>query len=84
VVDPFNPKEGNISKLQKILSEQYKLEVSGNEEEFFSPSSTDCNFKIEDTPEELLNKIICFNSNDFFNKVLRKRTSLFGMKKDFN
>lgn len=39
-------------------------------------------FQIEDTPSELLNKIIQFDSKTFFKKVLRKRTNFFGISKD--
>jgi hypothetical protein len=31
-IDLYQGKEGNFDKLQRILSEQYKLEVTGNEE----------------------------------------------------
>jgi hypothetical protein len=31
----------------------------------------------------LLNQITCFAANDFFKKVLRKRTTFLGMQKDF-
>ena len=51
-------KFGKLEKLQRILAEQYKLEISGSEEEFFSPNSQDCTFHISDTPAEYQNKII--------------------------
>ncbi len=67
----------------KILAEQYKLEITGSEEEFFSPSSQDCKFHINDTPSEFQNKIIHFAAEEFFKRVLRKRTTFLGMSKDF-
>lgn len=82
-IEMYNPKGNNIDKLQKILSEQYKLEINCTEEEFFSPNSVDCTFQIEDTPSDLLNEIACFPANDFFKRVLRKRTTFLGMQKDF-
>lgn len=39
-------------------------------------------FQIEDTPSDLLHKIIQFDSKTFFKKVLRKRTNFFGISKD--
>lgn len=69
--------------MQKILAEQYKLEINGNQEEFFSPNSDDCTFQLEDTPEEYQNKIIHFKADDFFKGVLRKRTNFFGIGKDY-
>lgn len=72
-----------FDKLQRILSEQYKLEVTGNDEEFFSPNSQDCNFRIEDTPPDLLNRIVHFDADDFFKRVLRKRTTFIGLAKDY-
>ena len=37
---------------------------------------------IQDVSQELLNKILGFNSKDFFKNVLRKRTNFIGMSKD--
>lgn len=79
----FDQKASNLDKLLRILAEKYKLEVTGNEEEFFSPNSADCNFQIEDTPSDLLNRIVCFDADGFFKRVLRKRTTFIGMSKDF-
>ena len=66
------------------MAEKYKLEISGSEEEFFSPNSDDCTFKIEDTPHEYRNSIIHFEADKFFDKVLRKREKFFFGKKDYS
>ena len=79
----FDENGGDIDKLLRILAEKYKLEVTGNEEEFFSPNSADCNFQMEDTPSDLLNRVICFDPDTFFKRVLRKRTTFIGMSKDY-
>lgn len=67
-----------------ILAEKFRFEFDESEEDFFSPQSDDSSFKMEDTPNDLMNKIISFNSKDFYKSHLRKRTNFIGMSKDEN
>jgi hypothetical protein len=78
--NPENQKRLTI--LRNILGEKYKS--AANQSEVCSPHSEDSAFKIESTPPQIMNKIVNFAIDDFFTKTLRKRTGVFGMKKDYS
>lgn len=83
-VRPFNPKEAPqlLEKLRLILNEKYEEKHEGVSEDYFSPTSDDANFEIDQTDPDVMNEIINFPYKQFFKKVLRRRTNFIGMEKD--
>lgn len=81
---PFNPKEAPelLEKLRLILNEKYEEKHEGVSEDYFSPTSDDANFEIDQTDPDVMNEIINFPYKQFFKKVLRRRTNFIGMEKD--
>lgn len=71
-----------LSLLRNILGEKHKS-FNSSQSEMCSPQSLDSTFRLEDTPNDIMSKVINFPIDDFFQKILRKRTGVFGMKKDY-
>jgi hypothetical protein len=47
-----------LKKLKMLLADKFRPDLSRSEEDQLSPSSNDAKFNIEDTPSEIMKKVI--------------------------